>query len=80
MYRIYSSVNCADTCRDPDDIHITELGYTADLDKAKEICNERIKKFFFRKDTVLQEYFDGFIAQDFCSYGATLRIDKLKVI
>ena len=36
MFRVYTSVTYADTCRDPDDIRLEELGYfNKEIDAAK---------------------------------------------
>lgn len=79
LYRIFKSVNYADTWRDADDIHITELGYKNSLDDAKSVANDYIKKHFFHKNTELREYKDGsFSATDFCSYGKTIKIQPIK--
>lgn len=77
-YRIYTEVNAADTCRDPDDIYVTELGCTSDLEKAKQFAEKYIREHFFYKKAELFEYNDGYAAQDICSYGATLIIKKMK--
>ena len=79
IYRIFKSVNYADTCRDANDICITELGYKNSLDDAKLVANDYIKKHFFHKDTELRECKEGsFSATDFCSYGATIKIQPIK--
>ena len=79
LYRIFKSVNYADTCRDADDIHITELGYKNNLDDAKLVANDYIKKHFFHKNTELRKHKDGsFSATDFCSYGKTIKIQPIK--
>ena len=79
LYRIFKSVNYADTWRDADDIHITELGYKNSLDDAKSVANDYIKKHFFHKNTELRECKDGsFSATDFCSYGETIKIQPIK--
>lgn len=77
-YRIYSKVNCADTWYDPDDIHITELGYKQSLEDALELVQKRISSHFFRKDAKISKRNDGsFEAVDFCSYGATVIIEPI---
>lgn len=80
IYRVFKSVNYADTCIDADDIHITELGYKNSLDDAKSVANDYIKKHFFHKDTELRKNKDGsFSATDFCSYGETIEIQPIEV-
>lgn len=80
IYRIYRRVNYADTCRDPDDIRIEELGYKINLEEAKKIAKKYIKDNFFKKDTVLHENNDGsWSGTDFCSYGATVIIQPIEV-
>jgi sulfur relay (sulfurtransferase) complex TusBCD TusD component (DsrE family) len=78
-YRIYTETNYADTSRDPDDIHITELGYKHQLDDALKFANEYIKEHFFHKDTELHYYEDGYEATDFRSYGATIYVKEIKI-
>lgn len=78
MYRIFVSVNYADTCRDRDDIHITELCCKKQLPDAKKIAEKYIKNEFIRTDTKLFENKDGsFSATDFCSYGETITIQPI---
>ena len=80
IYRVFKIVDYADTCRDADDIRITELGYKNSLDDAKSVANDYIKKYFFHKDTELRKCKDGsFSATDFRSYGATIKIQPIKV-
>lgn len=80
MYRVYTSVNYADTCRDPDDIHIDELGYFKKLEKALNTANSYIRKNFFHKDTKLTKALNGnYSATDFCSYGETIYVIKIDV-
>ena len=80
MYRVYTSVNYADTCRDPDDIHINELGYFKKLEKALDSANSYIKKHFFHKNTTLTKALNGnYSATDFCSYGETIYVIKINV-
>ena len=80
IYRIYTRVNAADTMRDPDDIHITELGCSDDLAMAKMFAKKYIKEHFFHKDTELYESNGTIRATDFCSYGATLVIEPMNEI
>lgn len=81
IYRVYTVVNGADTCRDPDDLHFTELGATPNLEAALAAAMSHIKNHFFHKDTELIECNDGiWRATDFCSYGATLIIEPMKEI
>lgn len=79
-YRIYTSRNLADTCRDADDIHIEELGYRIELEDAKKLAYDYIKDRFFadNKDNKLYEHKDGsFSAFNFCSYGETIYIKPI---
>mgnify|MGYP001769064602 CR=1 FL=1 len=79
-YKIYTSVNYADTCRDPDDIHFKDLGYKNELEDAIILANNYIKNHFFHKDTQLIEHKNGsFSATDFCSYGKTIIIEPIKI-
>lgn len=79
-YRIYTKINLADTCRDPDEIVITELGYKHKLEDAKQLANDYIKESFFRKDMVLEERKDGtYSATDFCSYGVTIIVEPINI-
>lgn len=78
-FRVYISVNYADTWRDPDDIHIEELGYF-NKEKAIDTANTFIKNKFFHKDTNLTETKNGdFFATDFCSYGKTIHLIKIEI-
>ena len=76
-YRIYRYVNCADTCRDADDIITTEMGYKKSVDDALLIANDYIKNHFFHKDTVLHKSGNNYRATDFCSYGVTICVDEI---
>lgn len=79
MYKIYTIVDYADTCRDPSDIHIEEFGYTSDLEKAIQFAENYIKEHFFDKNTVLFECKDNSIrATDFGSWGKTIIIEPMK--
>lgn len=77
-YRIYTRVNYADTCRDPDDIHIHELGVTSDLEKAKQFATDYIRNNFYHKNTELKEFPCGYSAFDVRSYGEEIIVQKLK--
>lgn len=80
IYRVYISVNYADTCRDPDDIRIEELGFFNNKEKAISIANSFVKNNFFHKNTTLTEAKNGNLsATDFCSYGKTIYVIKIKV-
>ncbi len=80
-YRIYTDVNLADTCRDSDNIHTTELGYKNNLDDALLLANTFIKEHFFHKDTELYKNkgMNLYTATDFCSYGKTIYVEKIKI-
>jgi hypothetical protein len=81
VFRIYKTVNYADTTRDADDIETTELGLMADEKEAVEIAKTYIKHNFAVRNTKLNKYKNGFYtATDFCSYGATICIEKLELI
>ena len=82
IYRIFVKVNYKDTMRDADDIQITELGYKSEskLDEAKVIAENFIRDKFFHTNTKLTENNDGsFSATDFCSWGATIKIQPITV-
>lgn len=80
IYRVYTSVNYADTCRDPDNIHIEELGFYGNKEKAISITTDFIKNRFFHKNTKLTETKNNDLyATDFCSYGKTIYVIKIKV-
>lgn len=79
IYRVYTKVNAADTYRDPDEIHIKELGYKSGTDLVREFCEKHIKEHFFKKDTELDETTAGFYATDTCSYGATLVAELIEI-
>ena len=79
-YRIYKELNTADTFRDPDDIHIEELGYKQSLDDALEFAQVYIIKNFFRKDTKISKRSDGsYYAIDMCSYGWIIEIKPIEI-
>lgn len=79
-YRIYTERNLADTTRDPDEMVYEELGYKFDLDEAKSVANNYIKKMFFHKDTELKERKSGtYAATDFASYGATVIVEPITI-
>jgi hypothetical protein len=80
VYRIYTRVNAADTCRDLDDYHYTELCYKSSPEKAKEYIEEYVKEHFFKpEETRIYEDEDGFHATNFVSYGATIFAKKVEV-
>jgi len=74
-YRIYRSINIADSCCDPDKFYIKEIGEAKTLGEAQKIAEEYIKKNFCR-NAELTENSDGtFSATDFCSYPATVVVE-----
>ena len=80
VYRIYKQMNAADTWRDPDDIHIEELGYKQSLNDALEFVQDYITKNFFRKDTKIHKRKDGtYYAIDMCSYGWIIEIKPIEI-
>jgi len=80
IYRVYTSINYADTSRDPDNIHIEELGFFDNKEKAISIASNFIENNFFNKNTKIRELKNGnFSATDFCSYGKTIYVIKIKV-
>ena len=80
VYKIYKQMNCADTCRDPDDIHVVELGYKQSLEDSLAFVQDYIIKNFFRKDTEIHKRTDGsYSALDFCSYGWEIIIQPIEV-
>lgn len=80
VYRIYKQMNASDTCRDPDDIHIVELGYKQSLEDSLVFVQDYITKNFFRKDTEIHKRKDGsYSALDFCSYGWEIIIQLIEV-
>lgn len=79
-YKIYTERNLADTSRDPDQIVNEDLGYVHNLENAKKIASDYIKKRFFHKDTELLKRKDGtHTATDFCSYGATIIVKPIEI-
>jgi len=44
IYKFYSEVNYAETCRDADDIHIKDLGYFTSFKKTKEFIIDYLRK------------------------------------
>ena len=80
IYHIYTQRNLADTMRDPDDIVTEQLSYCQSLDQAFKVAKDYIKNRFFHKNTKLTKSGTGYVASDFCSYGATLYIKEIEVI
>lgn len=81
-YRVYTSVNYADTCRDPDDIHHETIGYKRKLEDAIALANAFIKTHFFHKDTKLIHVNNNgeiYFATDCCSYGKTVIIEEIEI-
>jgi len=80
-FRIYKQVNYADTCRDADDIRVTEISYKNKLEDAIVVANNYIRKNFFHKDTELHKCKDSnnYQATDFCSYGETIYIEEINI-
>ena len=77
MYRIYTVVNCADTCRDPDDFYYTELGCVESASEALTFMKEFIQQKFFNSDAKIYREGINYWAQESCSYGRTLKADKV---
>ena len=83
MYRIYASVNAADTCRDPDDIHITELGFASSEEHAAAFMNKYIREHFFahdKNDYKVYKSGNDLRAQEYCSWGRTLCADHMNIV
>lgn len=79
-YRIFTRYNSADTWRDDDNIFITELGYRKNIEDAKSVAYDYIRKNFFRKDLKLNEYKDGYFSVcDLCSYATTIEIQPIEI-
>ena len=78
-YRIYTEYNCADTCRDPDDIHTTEIGYKHTLKDALLFAKNYIKENFSNKDIELHKNKNNHEATDFCSYGKTIHVKEMMI-
>ena len=80
IYRIYTTVNYADTSRDSDNIHINELCYKNNKEDTLIYLEKYIKKNFFHKNTKPHIFKDGEIrATDFCSYGETIIAKPIKI-
>ena len=78
-YRIYTETNSADTTRDPDDIHQTELCYKATKKLTLLFLKQYISKHFVSKETEVYKTKTGFKAIDFCSYGEVLYAEKVTI-
>jgi len=75
-YRIYRSINIADTCCAPDKFYITELGEAKTLGEAKRVAKEYIENHFSHNSVKLVQNPDGtFSATDFCSYPTTVVVE-----
>ena len=80
IYRIYTERNLADTCRDPDDIVITELGYRYSEEDALRLARDFIRNNFWKNHTDLSKDSKGnYSSLEICSYGRNLVIEKLKI-
>jgi len=80
VYRIYKQMNAADTWRDPDDIHVVELGYKQSLEDSLVFVQKQILETFHRKHTEIFKRKDGtYSAQDFCSYAWEIIIQPIEV-
>lgn len=77
-YRVLRSLNYADTTRDEPIIETTELDVKDNLDDAIVVAKNYINKHFVSTSTELKKQADGnYSATDFCSYGATITIQKI---
>lgn len=79
MYRLYIYRNLADTSRDSDNIETIKDEFYTTLEKAKIDANIYIKNHFLHKDSKLSGSGDNWSTVDFCSYGAVIKISKVKV-
>jgi hypothetical protein len=79
VFRIYTRVNLADTCRDPDEYVYKEVAYVKGDQATKKRCREYIKEHFFRKDSDIIVTKNGYEAMDFCSYPTHLFAERITV-
>ena len=80
-YKIYTYYNAADTWRDADDYHYTDICITKTLKKAKEIADMYIKEHFLNKDTKLRRHNEGYYyAHNPVSWGQTIVIKPVEII
>ncbi len=79
IYKVYTKRNLADTCRDPDEYVYTHLAHKSDLDDAVKVAKEYIAHSFVNKETTLRKGEGNVIfrALDFCSYGATIIVERI---
>jgi len=81
-YKIYTKVNSADTTRDKDNISYKDIGYKNKIKDAIKLANKYIEDNFVQKDAKVYKINDGnivYISNDFCSYGETIIIEKIKI-
>ena len=81
-YKIYTKVNSADTTRDKDNISYKDIGYKNKMKDAIKLANKYIEDNFVQKDAKVYKINDGnivYISNDFCSYGETIIIEKIKI-
>lgn len=72
-FQIYTVVNCADTCRDADDFHYTQLGIVIGRAAAEQFMKQWVKEHFFNPTAPIITKSDGsFVAVEMRSYGRTL--------
>ena len=78
-YRIYTVVNLAETSRDADDVRTQDLCYKEKEEDAVAFCEKYIEDKFTQKDTELEKDGENYSAHDSCSWGTTLKADKIKI-
>jgi len=79
MYKVYTSINLADTLRDPNNILIKDLGYFKDLNSALEKGYEYIDRYYkdsTRYKKTLKEKNNVYLGG---SYSTELIIKPIKI-
>ena len=80
-YKVYTYYNAADTWRDSDDYHYTDICITTTLKKAKEIAENYIEEHFFDKSIKLRKHEEGYYyAHNPISWGRTIIIKPIDMV
>lgn len=77
MYRIFTRQNFADTCRDPDNIVIKDIGFVDTQQEVIEYLTKYADEHFHSRGQLNQDKDGSFTIHDMCSYGETLIGQKI---
>jgi hypothetical protein len=79
VYSLRSSYNSADTWRDPDEFHATQLGVFSSYEMAAKAAEKYRDEQFFNKSVQICGSSPKWYLSDTCSYGTALIIEKINV-